>query len=54
MVIRILSVKLVDVISVATPFTCPEISRDREGKESSLTSIESMVNGFNVGKRDEL
>lgn len=37
-VMSILSAKLVDVISVAMPFTRPETSRDLEGKESSLTS----------------
>lgn len=40
---RTLSAKLVDVISVATPLTTPETSRDLEGKVSSLTSIDAIL-----------
>ena len=44
MVRRILSEKLVDVTSVATPLTRPEASRDLEGNDSSLTSMPSILN----------
>jgi hypothetical protein len=43
MVMSTLSAKLVDVISVATPLTIPETSRDLEGKVSSLTSIDAIL-----------
>ena len=43
--IRILSAKLVEEISVVTPFTTPETSRDPAGNWSGLTSIEVIVIG---------
>ena len=43
---RILSEKLVEVTSVATPLTSPEASRDLAGKPSSLTSMDAMVKYF--------
>lgn len=40
---RILSEKLVEVTSVATPLTSPEASRVGAGKASSLTSVTSIL-----------